>query len=83
MERIGYRVLPETDPRSIPFEVVSHLDILNHQLIVPSDIPAIVEFLDAPEGREIDAWARWREYWDSIDFEARKLELVADPYYSC
>ena len=37
--------------RSILVEVLSHLEILNHQLITQEDIPAIVQFLKTPEGR--------------------------------
>jgi hypothetical protein len=73
---------PENDPKSIPMEVLLHLDILNHQLITPEDIPAMQAFLQTPFGQESPGWATWRSYWDSLDFERRKQELSSNPYYS-
>lgn len=73
--------LDEGDPNSIPVEVLSQLEILNHQLITPQDVPAIQRFLDAPIGFEREAWNAWRSYWDQIDYEARKSELKEVEYY--
>lgn len=71
----------EEDPRSIPLEVLSQLEILNHQLITKEDVPAMLRFLDTPPSRELDAWRRWREYWDEVDFDKRRQELKDNPYY--
>ncbi len=71
----------DTDPRSIGIEALSHLDILNHQLITREDIPAFLHFLEAPEGHESDAWREWRKYWETVDFDARKCELADNAYY--
>jgi len=73
---------PKEDPRSIVLEVVSQLEVLNVQLITPDDIPALLEFLDAPVGSEKAAWDRWTRYWDQLDFGRRLDELAANPYYA-
>lgn len=65
--------LPRDDSRSIPIEVRSHLEILNHQLIVPEDIPAILAFLDTPPGEELAAWHVWESYWNNMDYDRRIL----------
>ena len=72
----------ETDPNSIPVEVLVHLDALNHQLITTEDIGVIQEFLSAAPGEDKEAWARWRDYWNNLDIESRRLKLKHHPYYS-
>jgi hypothetical protein len=69
------------DPESIAIEVLSQLEILNHQLITTDDIPVIMEFLDTPPGEERDGWVKWQSYWKNVDYENRKRELIANPYY--
>lgn len=81
LRQVGRPIVPEEDSHSIPLEVVSQLDILNHQWIVRDDIPAILDFLNTEPGDEILAWSRWRSYWAGIDYEARKRMLREDPYY--
>lgn len=82
MERFEWRELPKADPRSIQYEVLSQLDVLNHQWITTDDIDAFLEFLAAPEGGEERAWARWEEYWDSVDYDARRETLRGNPDYA-
>lgn len=72
---------PKHDPRSIAVEVLTQLDLLNHQLITREDIPTILEFLDTPAGAESDGWERWRDYWAEADLGARSSALQDDPYY--
>ena len=72
---------PEGDSRSIPVEMLVHLDALNHQLITADDIPAIEAFLHTPQGDEARAWADWQSYWNNLDLEARKRELQDNPHY--
>lgn len=81
-ERGNWPQFPREDPRSILVEVLSQLDILNHQLIAKDDIPAIIEFLHTPKGKELEAWKSWKEYWASVDYERRKQLLKHNPYYS-
>jgi len=73
--------LGEGNPHSIEIEVLSQLEILNHQLITTEDIPAIVNFLRTPSGQEKNGWEAWRQYWENIDLEARKRTLKDNPYY--
>ena len=54
---------PKSDPRSIAIELLSHLDILNVQLITREDIPAMIEFLNTKNGNELEAWAKWENMW--------------------
>jgi hypothetical protein len=75
-------VYPKEDPRSIALEVVSQLEVLNYQLITPVDVPAFLEFLGAPAGRELAAWERWTSYWDGIDYQRRAVELADKSYYA-
>ncbi len=73
---------PEDDPRSITAEVLSQLSVLNWQLIVVDDIPAILAFLATPPGQEPQAWQDWLDYWKNIDFEQRRISLLSNPYYA-
>ena len=73
---------PREDRRSIAAEVLSQLDILNHQLITPEDIPAMMQFLETPVGEELQAWDRWQRYWDELDMDERIESLKDDNYYS-
>ena len=61
---------------SVEFEIISQLEILNHQLIIDEDIPLILDFL------KNENWDNWREYWDQIDYEKRKELLQGDSFYS-
>ena len=71
-----------SDARSIAFEVVSQLEVLDVQLITRADIPAFIEFLETPSGSEGAGWTRWQQYWDDVDFAKRLVELVNNPYYA-
>ncbi|MGB5162978.1 MAG: hypothetical protein WBO69_12435 [Thermoanaerobaculia bacterium] len=73
---------PREDRRSIAAEVLSQLDILNHQLITPEDIPAMMQFLDTLRGSELDGWKRWQRYWDELDMDERIESLKDNNYYS-
>jgi len=81
-ERGSWPQYPHEDSRSILVEVLSQLDALNHQLITRDDIPAIIDFLRTPKGKELDAWKIWKEYWENVDYERRKQLLKHNPYYS-
>jgi len=73
--------LSDSDPSSIEWEVLSQLDILNHQLITSEDIPAIIDFLSTPLGQEINGWRKWRAYWNNVDIEFRRHQLKNNPFY--
>lgn len=74
--------LPDEDPRSIGLEVLTQLDILNHQLITEADIPAMLEFLSTAVGDEADGWAKWRAYWEHVNLDERREELRHNSFYS-
>lgn len=80
-EQKDWPLYAEDDPHSIAIEVLSQLDILNHQLITREDIPAIVDFLSTPEGQEKAGWDAWKRYWDDMNLEKRKNELKNNSYY--
>lgn len=73
--------LPETDARSIVLEVLTQLDVLNQQLITEADIPAILDFLATGECDEMNGWAKWRAYWESINMDERRRHLKDNPFY--
>ncbi len=81
-DKYGWHDYPESDPRSIVFAVLSYLEVLNYELVCEEDIPEIMAFLNTPPGKEIEAWERWKTYWDSIDYEKRKAKLAGNPYYA-
>jgi hypothetical protein len=74
--------LPEAQFGAIVIEVLQQLDIMNHQLILRQDTPAILAFLKAEPGEEQVAWQRWRAYWEGLDYPARRQELATDPFYN-
>lgn len=67
---------------AIALEVLLNLTALYEQLITPEDIPALLTFLATPPGKELEGWRALHQYWDSIDFEQRRLKLMSHPYYS-
>jgi len=71
----------ESDDRSIPIEVLSQLDVMNHQLLTTEDIPALGEFLNTPPGEAVEGWRRWRRYWAGVDMPARRRELAENVFY--
>jgi hypothetical protein len=73
---------PRSDPRSIVVEILTQLEIMNHQLITEEDIPAMLAFLSVQAGCEADGWQAWEAYWKGINFEARRRKLAGHSYYS-
>jgi hypothetical protein len=73
--------IPRSDPQSIPVAVLEMLSAAHHQRVLPSDIPALLEFLQAEPGRELDAWARFDQYWEAVDWEARG-QLAQELYFT-
>ena len=74
--------VPRSEPKSILNEVLIQLDILNHQLIIEEDIPAILKFLQTPPTALESGWQIWEAYWNSIDFQDRRQRLANNPYYA-
>lgn len=82
LETWNYPTYEESDPRSIPIDVLSNLDMAYYQLVVPQDIPAMLRFLDTPPGQEANAWKHWKQYWNDIDYDDRKRRLRTDEFYA-
>jgi hypothetical protein len=82
LEQADWPVYQEADPRSIVVEVLSHLEILDHQLITREDIPTMIAFLDVATGQEPLGWDAWRRYWNAIDFDVRRQALRNNAFYS-
>lgn len=74
--------LPKTNYESILIEILSHLEVLHHQLIIKDDIPAFRKFLNVTEDKELQAWKEWEKYWESINFDDRKMLLRSNEFYS-
>ncbi|MEM6455756.1 MAG: hypothetical protein AAF772_11725 [Acidobacteriota bacterium] len=76
-----YIDFPDDHPDSPILEVLHDLSILNHQLIVREDIPALKKFLHAKPGSTVAAWQAYRAYLDSIDYQKRRDDLCDDDVY--
>lgn len=75
--------LPREDRRSVVLEVLAQLDILNQQLIIQDDVPALLRFMEQGKQDAPRAWRSWEQYWEGVDLEARQAMLSGDPAYAC
>jgi hypothetical protein len=70
---------PKSDHRSIGFEVLNKLTcVYKAGDLVLEDIPVILEFLDTPPGKELEAWDTWEKYWAGLDYPARRKKLLGE-----
>ena len=53
-------------PHSITWEVVNTIQLASANALNLSDIPFMMEFLNTPPGKELDAWADWEKYWQYL-----------------
>jgi len=70
---------PKSDVKSIGFEV-SNLLLFGDSAIeklTTDDIPTILQFLDTPPNKALEAWDKWEKYWESLDYPARRRKLLA------
>jgi hypothetical protein len=69
---------PKSDKVSIIFEVLRLLDDdwSTIDRLTTDDIPTILEFLDTPLGKELEAWEKWEKYWASLDYPTRRKKLL-------
>jgi hypothetical protein len=69
---------PKSDIRSIGFEVLDLLDgdwwIVER--LITDDIPAILEFLNTPPDKSLEAWDKWEKYWANLDYPERRKKLL-------
>lgn len=80
-----YNLYPKSDTRSIGIVVsilLSRLWAEPIELVTTEDIPFILEFLDTPPGKTIEAWDKWEKYWANLDYPARRKKLLEDPKYN-
>lgn len=71
---------PKSDVRSIGFEVLLFLERIGWdppiEELTTDDIPMILEFLDTPPEKSLEAWDRWEKYWANLDYAARRKKLL-------
>lgn len=72
---------PKSDIRSIGFEVLDKMlhawsDHQSLEKLTSEDIPAILEFLDTPPGKSLEAWDKWEKYWVNLDYAERRRKLL-------
>jgi hypothetical protein len=69
---------PKSDVRSIGLEVLNFLNGVCAgpiEILTTDDIPVILEFLDTPPDKSVEAWDKWEKYWDSLDYQERRRQL--------
>jgi hypothetical protein len=70
---------PKSDIRSIGFEVLNFLESVwgvPRETLTTDDIPAILEFLDTPADKSLQAWDTWEKYWANLDYAERRIKLL-------
>ncbi len=76
-----FKNIEDTEPDSILMEILSQLDVLNHQLITQADVPALREFLEERTNPSV-AWRNYLSYMDNVDWNQRKQQLRGHGYYN-
>jgi hypothetical protein len=75
-----YDQYPKSDIRSIGFEVLSLLEGVGWgtpiEKLTTDDIPMILEFLDTPPEKSLEAWDKWEKYWANLDYTARRKNYL-------
>ncbi|MDR3550962.1 MAG: hypothetical protein P4L31_06120 [Candidatus Babeliales bacterium] len=74
---------PRSDIRSIGFEVLEKIssawsDWRFFEVLTTDDIPVILEFLDTPPGKSLEAWDKWEKYWANLDYPERRRKLLEE-----
>ena len=66
--------------RSIGFEVLKFLLFVGPDIadVTTDDIPVILEFLDAPPDKSLEAWDKWEKYWANLDYPERRRKLLGN-----
>ncbi|HEY9686041.1 MAG TPA: hypothetical protein V6C52_03605 [Coleofasciculaceae cyanobacterium] len=63
------------------YHVVCVLEVLPTYMVIKEDVPFILNFLNTAPGREDEAMEAWDDYWNLLNYEARKVLLSNHPYY--
>lgn len=69
------------DGNSAAKEVLGYLDSLDMNLIIVEDVPIHADFLKSPLGNFNEAYDKWQERLDAIDYRKRQKDLRVDPIY--
>jgi hypothetical protein len=72
----------DDDGNSVSNEVLSMLESLDLNLILKEDIPAFLSFLKTPVDQFSNGYAILDAYFNAIDYDARKLALRSNAFYS-
>jgi len=77
-ECLDWTAYPKSDKWSIIFEILRLLDGNWRKIerLTTNDIPTILEFLDTPPGKELEAWDKWEKYWANLDYPERRKKLL-------
>jgi hypothetical protein len=70
------------EPNSVTNEVLSALDMLDINLMLPEDIPNYLQFLRTPAGQFSEGYRMWQDAQAQIDYPSRKRLLRATPLYA-
>src|SRR4051812_21180444 len=71
-----------TGPGLLGYQVVCILEVLPVYLVIPDDVPYMLDFLNAASADMDVALEHWDDYWNELDYNARREILKAHPYYS-
>ncbi len=77
-ECLDKAIYPKSDIRSIGLEVLRILDCSWSipESLTTDDIPAILEFLETPPNKSLEAWNKWKKYWANLDYPKRRKKLL-------
>jgi hypothetical protein len=67
--------------REIVIEVLQYLEFMNINTTIKDDIPYVLEFMDSNIPYK-EAYKKWDQYLDGIDYKKRARELKHDPFYA-
>jgi len=70
---------PKSDVRSIGFKVLNFLETIwpkSPEALTTDDIPVILEFLNTPPDKSLEAWDKWEQYWANLDYPERRKKLL-------
>ena len=66
---------------ALVYHAICILEVLPAYMILQEDVPFIINFLNTGPGREDEAMDAWDDYWNLLDYEARKRRVSQNPYY--